>query len=101
VPSPGALGAPCADDLACVDGLCAERADRGPRVCARRCFIDLPSFCPGGYECVASLGRGGGEACFAPRTGGCAFARGGRDSAPWALVIVLLVAGLRRRTGSW
>jgi hypothetical protein len=90
-PSPGANGSTCATDDECVDELCAAPDGDDARVCARRCFTDLPGFnCAEGSRCEPAAG--GGEACFvdAAESGCCSSSRGG---AVGSLVLALLVLG--------
>ncbi len=99
VPSPGALGSPCETDIDCIDALCASRASGGPRRCARRCFTDLPNFCPTGYECLDSDGRGGGQACFGPDSAGCSYSgHAPSTSALWLISLAALLFLRRRRS---
>lgn len=92
LPSPGAVGWPCADSSECAE-LCYEGA------CTRRCLTD-ERVCPAGYECV---GTGGLDfyCLAAPPEGCCAVAAPARSGrARSALLIVLWLAAIvaaRRR----
>lgn len=87
VPSPGALGAPCAGDGDCSGGTCREQ------VCTVSCFTDSSS-CPVGYEC-----RGGAltRYCFVAESGGCGCTSG--SSAPVWLVVIWFGFARARRSG--
>ena len=102
-PSPGALGATCADATECASGRCLAPASGGSGVCTSTCFRDVPGFCASGYECAAASGTSD-LACFAPKPSearGCSV-RGGRgaNDGPegFAIAIALLFLSRRRAT---
>ena len=96
-PSPGADGAPCANDADCAGALCLAAAMGGEQTCTSRCFSDLPGFaCEGGTTCGEAAD--GSEACFAPEDrGGCNSMRGTRGL--FALAILALCAQALRGRG--
>ena len=96
LPTPGAFGAPCADDAACIDGVCAAPAGETGPVCSVRCIPGLAD-CPADTSC--ELVAGSEHACFASTGGGCGCGAAGGDS-PGALVLIAAVGlGLTRRRG--
>ncbi|MFN0252268.1 MAG: S1 family peptidase [Kofleriaceae bacterium] len=96
-PSPGALGSSCETDDACIDALCVAPERGGDRVCAPRCFTDLPGFtCADRATCEPDAE--GGEACFVtPEDTGCCSSSRSPSSTP-VVVSLLVLAGLARRT---
>jgi Trypsin len=73
LPSPGAEGGTCDVAADCARNPCVARKGDDDAICARRCFSDLPGFaCPTGTKCLPA--DDGGEACFAPNSGGCSAA---------------------------
>lgn len=92
-PSPGAAGSGCASDGDCNAGACVAPARGGARVCATRCFADLPGFCPATFDCLPI--SDGGDACLAhAHGGGCAMAP--HAPAPrWPLLLAASLVGLR------
>lgn len=87
VPSPGALGATCAQASDCVSGICNVGA------CTRAC-VPTGMDCPAGYECS----NAGGISFYCRRVpaSGCDVGRG-EPSAPLALALALcLVAAAAR-----
>jgi len=105
-PAPGAYGATCADNAACVSGICAQDPDSGGRFCTQACDPNVIDVCSGGqclptnvtgkYVCGAPVGSPS-SALQGELLGGCSMS--GRGAAGGGLTLLLL-AGLwflRRR----
>lgn len=104
VPSPGALGTPCAWASDC-DSLMCERSDmHSASSCSVACHPNAIA-CPRGMECLALAGGPERFGCFAvPDEAGCGCRAGGRPRAPGGVALALAVAllvvlGRRRRRG--
>lgn len=94
-PTPGALGAPCAEATECSSGVCAAADSGQPRICTVRCFPDVPGACPEPYECRTDGDDPERAVCVPGEDGGCGCrAGGGASGAGPALAI--LVAWLGR-----
>lgn len=62
-PSPGALGAACADHGGCQSGLCASFADSAAKQCSALCFPEDAEPCPRGGACLPLVGVEGASGC--------------------------------------
>jgi hypothetical protein len=82
-----ALGESCARDEDCEEAMCGPEG-----ACTRRCFGDLPGFCPSGYACLPL--PEGGDGCLAEHAGGCSTSGSGGD--PFAVFLVLFFLRARR-----
>jgi MYXO-CTERM domain-containing protein len=87
-PSPGALGAKCAQASDCADGVC----DGG--LCTRGC-VPAGVSCPSGFECVNTADINFYCKPAAASSSGCALGGAGGSGGWWWLV--LLAIGLHRR----
>lgn len=102
LPSPGAIGASCADDVACESRLCRSAADAaGELRCTSYCAAGIES-CPEGNTCRDIAGQQGVYGCFppAPAAEGCSVAPGGLERGAkgvLCLLAVLFFAVTRRR----
>ncbi len=92
LPSPGALGGACAEDLDCEkNSLCAE-AMGGARACAVACDAGARAACPSGFSCAADAAHAPNSACFARPASGCSFAAGRATPPPLALALACVLA---------
>ncbi|RMH45307.1 MAG: hypothetical protein D6689_00180 [Deltaproteobacteria bacterium] len=90
-PTPGALGADCADGSDCRSGAC----DGEVGICVEPCGDGAPA-CPDGYECRTF---GDVSACTLPRDGGGCGCRAASpvDGGLWAIAVAYALARRRRR----
>lgn len=111
-PTPGALGATCANDSQCSSKTCAA-IDTGSFVCSQQCTDTSP--CPGGFACNGGFCFAGGAQPGTPTTttttSGCSVAGTGSAPAdpskpvPWkaglgaALAVAALLGRSRLRRG--
>ena len=107
-PSPGAIGAPCAEHTECEFGMCERFAGAAATTCGALCFPEDADPCPHGGVCAPVDGAGDVFGCFldpaedAPLepSNGCGVARPSRrwDLRGEALLVgCLLALGRRRR----
>jgi uncharacterized protein (TIGR03382 family) len=90
-PSPGALGAACADAADCEDRTCYRAPDEAGGLCTRRCLA-VGQDCPDGLVCQNVAGT---QFYCLPPPGGCQAAPA--RPPPFAPVVLLLALLLRRR----
>ena len=89
-PSPGALGAACAQPSDCASGLCTAGA------CTRSCVPTSATACPSGYECKNTSDIS--FECVAVKRAGCdVAASGGAGGGLWLLALAAIARLLRRR----
>ena len=88
VPTPGAFGGACDQDVDCVDRVCARIDSDAVGTCSLRCIADDAASCPSSLACEPDYGADR-HACFPVEAGagGCAAA----GSAPTGIFGVLLV----------
>jgi hypothetical protein len=78
-PSPGALGARCAQPGDCASGICFQGA------CTRSC-VAIGTDCPSGYDCTNTTDIT--FYCLAAKQSGCAI--GGDGDGSWLVILLLL-----------
>jgi hypothetical protein len=97
-PSPGALGAACAQPSDCVSGTCYVKKAGAVGVCTERCIALSAQACPSGFTCEDS-GGGVDFYCLRAPTSGCAMSGAARPSgvAIWFLFCLFGLALARPR----
>lgn len=107
-PSPGAIGAPCADHTDCEFGMCESFTEAPAKTCGALCFPEDTDSCPHGGVCTPVAGAGDVFGCSldpaenAPLepSNGCGVARASRRSDLGGDVLLLgcaVALGRRRR----
>lgn len=97
-PASGELGDSCVSGEECVSGLCPMDTERG--VCSVSCFATpTEETCPSGYTCIAQNASDG--VCWpAEQPTGCGCQSGGQQGMLTSLLLLIALAGLRRRRAS-
>lgn len=99
LPTPGAIGSPCASDAECIDTSCSPAL----HYCTPRCEPSA-STCPSGYACTRTTGARFECTPSPPATDddrGCALGAGRTTSSSFALVLAGILVLRRRARKEW